>query len=91
MGSGNKQAPGASGQEQNNSVTPYRNNIWEYLFIASLAILMFALSWIAIANIRISLVLTGVIIVGDLYPFPGAPEICRPIEKVQRLAGAMYK
>ncbi len=61
MGSGNKQAPGASGQEQNNTVTPYRNNIWEYLFIASSAILLFALSWIAIANIRISLVLTGII------------------------------
>jgi PAS domain S-box-containing protein len=62
MGSGNIQAPGASGQEQNNKVSPYRNNIWEHLFIASLAILMFALSWIAIADIKISLVLTGVIL-----------------------------
>ena len=69
MGSGNKQAPGAPGQEQNNTVTPYRNNIWEYLFIASLAILIFALSWIAIANIRISLVLTGVITLVIFTPF----------------------
>jgi PAS domain S-box-containing protein len=62
MGSGNLQAPGESGQEQNNTVTPYRNNIWEYLFIASLAILVFALSWIAISNSSISPVLTWMII-----------------------------
>ena len=62
MGSGNIQAPGESGQEQKNIVTPYRNNIWEYLFIASLAILIFALSWIAIANSNISPVLTGGIV-----------------------------